>query len=232
MATPKQIEANRLNSRKSTGPRSVEGKAASSMNALKTGIDAASHVIRGEDPRSLEALTAEYHNEYQPSTPQMRALVDSLIASEWLLRRLNKVEAQLWEHLYQSEAEHEWFDRKNPLGDIFSSSASAFSRLQRRIDSAGRAWQRAWQALERLRVQPDPPPAPPPQSDVTVPAPTHREIGFVPQPSPQAFRPPLAAATACVDSTHSSATALHHAAPWCTLARSSGGELVPIAAGE
>ena len=35
MATQRQIEANRRNARKSTGPASVRGKAVSSMNALK-----------------------------------------------------------------------------------------------------------------------------------------------------------------------------------------------------
>ena len=50
MASQKQTEANRLNAQKSTGPRSVEGKAASRMNALKSGIDARSNFIRGEDP--------------------------------------------------------------------------------------------------------------------------------------------------------------------------------------
>ena len=39
MATIQQIEANRLNAQKSTGPRSVERKAASRFNATKTGID-------------------------------------------------------------------------------------------------------------------------------------------------------------------------------------------------
>jgi hypothetical protein len=37
MASPAQIAANRLNSRKSTGPRTAEGQAKSSMNALKHG---------------------------------------------------------------------------------------------------------------------------------------------------------------------------------------------------
>jgi hypothetical protein len=36
MSTLRQIEANRRNAQKSTGPTSVTGKAASSMNALKT----------------------------------------------------------------------------------------------------------------------------------------------------------------------------------------------------
>ena len=37
MASPAQIAANQLNSRKSTGPRTPEGRAKSSMNALKHG---------------------------------------------------------------------------------------------------------------------------------------------------------------------------------------------------
>jgi len=82
MATQKQIEANRLNARKSTGPRTTAGKSVSRMNALKTGIDANSQVIRGEDPSALQLLTAEYYDRYQPSTPEQRALVDTLISSD------------------------------------------------------------------------------------------------------------------------------------------------------
>jgi len=37
MATDAQIAANQLNSRKSTGPRTAQGRAKSSMNALKHG---------------------------------------------------------------------------------------------------------------------------------------------------------------------------------------------------
>jgi len=37
MASPAQIAANRLNSRKSTGPATRQGRAKSSMNALKHG---------------------------------------------------------------------------------------------------------------------------------------------------------------------------------------------------
>jgi len=57
MPTEAQINANRLNAQKSTGPVTPEGKARSSLNALKSGIDAWSHIIPGEDPAELEALT-------------------------------------------------------------------------------------------------------------------------------------------------------------------------------
>src|SRR5664279_1553771 len=97
MSSLLQIEANRLNAQKSTGPRSVESKAAIRFNALKTGIDAQSQVIPGEDPAALALLAAEYYDRYHPSTPEVRALVDTLIAAEWLQRRFRTLEAQLWQ---------------------------------------------------------------------------------------------------------------------------------------
>ena len=48
MSTTAQIKANRQNARKSTGPKTDEGKAAVSQNALKHGIFAES-VIEGEN---------------------------------------------------------------------------------------------------------------------------------------------------------------------------------------
>ena len=43
--TSAQLEANRQNAQKSTGPRTPEGKAASKMNALKHGVLASSTVV-------------------------------------------------------------------------------------------------------------------------------------------------------------------------------------------
>src|ERR1039457_4640886 len=97
MSTAKQTDANRRNATKSTGPSSAEGKAASSQNALKTGIDAESLVIRGESRPTLEALTTRYLDRFQPSTPEQSVLVDALISADWLLRRLRKVEPDVWE---------------------------------------------------------------------------------------------------------------------------------------
>ena len=53
MATTAQILANRNNSRKSTGPKTDEGKAAVSQNAVKHGIFAES-VIQGENEADYE----------------------------------------------------------------------------------------------------------------------------------------------------------------------------------
>jgi hypothetical protein len=180
MSTQKQIEANRLNARKSTGPRTPTGKSVSRMNALKTGIDAESQVIRGESAAGLATLAAEYYDRYQPSTPEQRALVDTLISSDWLQRRLRIAESQMWEHAFERMDRWE-SDTEAPLGEAFSSNSQAFSRLQRRIDSADRNFHRALKELSRLRppASPDPPPQPLPH-----------EIGFVPQASPSASASP------------------------------------------
>jgi len=78
MSTTQQINANRQNAQRSTGPRSPEGKAVSRFNALKSGIDAQAQVIPGEDPAGLEALVAEYQERFDTSTPECRMLVDTM----------------------------------------------------------------------------------------------------------------------------------------------------------
>ena len=54
MSTTAQILANRLNSQKSTGPQTAEGKDVVSQNAVKHGLFAES-VIKGENPADYEA---------------------------------------------------------------------------------------------------------------------------------------------------------------------------------
>jgi len=88
MSSQRQIEANRRNAQKSTGPTSVTGKAVSSMNALKTGIYAKSLVLPSEKLADLEQLIDDYYQCHHPTTPEARALVDDLIHGEWLKRRL------------------------------------------------------------------------------------------------------------------------------------------------
>jgi len=194
MATDKQIQANRLNAAKSTGPRSDEGKAASSQNALKTGIHAESQIIRGEDPASLEALTREYYLEYQPQSASERALVDVLLDTEWLLRRLRKAESHLWDYHFDDIADwREIFQKVVPEKDIsqgmvYNRAQQTLARLERRRDVLQRAFRRTLQDLRDLQssrprlaaqVQSQQPPAAP--APVPAAALEDPPIGFVPK---------------------------------------------------
>ena len=50
MASDAQIEANRANAQKSTGPRTAEGKAKVAPNAIKHGLLAEQVVVKDEAP--------------------------------------------------------------------------------------------------------------------------------------------------------------------------------------
>jgi hypothetical protein len=169
MSSPKQIEANRRNAQKSTGPRSVDGKTAASRNALKSGIDANTQFLPGEKPANLESLAAEYYNRYRPTAPDARHLVDTLIANEWLLRRFRGIEVQVVKHEMTSAGS--FLDGKNPVGHAYMHSDRALDRLQRRINSAERNYHRALKELQSL----------PHGFQEAGSASPQAEIGFVPQ---------------------------------------------------
>jgi hypothetical protein len=184
MSTQRQIEANRRNAQKSTGPTSVTGKAASSLNALKTGIHAKSLVLPSEDPAELDELVEDSYRSFHPTTPEARSLVDEFIYCEWNLRRLRAAETQSWQHqdhtAYSGPA-------KYPLGYSVTQYGNTFSRLQYRMDATRRARERALQALKQLQPEAAAaPPAPEPvDAPSLIPSPqtTLPVIGFV-LPSP------------------------------------------------
>src|SRR5512140_2553928 len=111
-----QPGADRAQSNTSTGPRSAEGKARSSMNALKSGIYAKSLIIPGEDPAQLTTLTEEYFQRFRPVVPEQRDLVEILVRSTWSLRRLAVAEAQVYSHEMGNAIR---LDQDSPVGHAF-----------------------------------------------------------------------------------------------------------------
>ena len=158
MPTEAQINANRLNAQKSTGPTSPEGKARSAMNALKSGIDAFSQIIPGEDPAELEALAALFLLHYRPTDPAQVALVDTLISTEWIQRRLRRIEAQLWHYRVEcldlnfNYTQDPPLEHSSPIGHAFEHALDPFTRLQRRIDATNRMFLRTLKALQELQA--------------------------------------------------------------------------------
>ena len=190
MATLSQIEANRRNARLSTGPRTPEGKAASSMNAFKTGIDAESSVIPGEDAAALAALTERFYHDCQPQTAIESALVDNIIRAAWRLRRFDRIDAEIL--IYVMEDTH-YPSPNAPIGMAFHQSSTTQSRLQRRINDTSRLQREAIMDLQRLQAaRPQPQPQPPARQPVESQSPAS-PIGFDPQthvpPSPEPPRP-------------------------------------------
>jgi hypothetical protein len=148
MASRKQIEANQKNAQSCAGPTSQAGKARSSQNALKTGIDAKSEVIRCESQAEYDELIAEFYARYHPTVPEERLLVDALIRSEWLSRRYACTEQSVWERGFIETD-------STVLGRVFQRYEKFFDRLDRRINSAQRNSQKALKQLREIRANPE-----------------------------------------------------------------------------
>ena len=105
MASKKQIEANRTNALKGTGPRTAEGKARSSRNALTHGLTAQEIVIPGAAYRSFGQQLID---DLQPKGSCELELIERLAATYWRLRRIPRFEAAL-----MAWHEHRDFHRDN-----------------------------------------------------------------------------------------------------------------------
>ena len=103
MTSVKQIDANRANAKRSTGPRSEEGKARSSKNALKHGLNSRSIVIWDEEYEQFELLRAGLEADFRPMSTIDRELVDRLAGLLWRLRRIPRLDAALLDPIREEE---------------------------------------------------------------------------------------------------------------------------------
>ena len=90
-----RLAANRANAQHSTGPRTEEGKARVSLNAVKTGLTGRTVLLPSEEAAPYQALMAEYEKSLQPVGVEERALVQSLVDCRWRLDRIPGLEMAL-----------------------------------------------------------------------------------------------------------------------------------------
>ena len=103
MASPAQILANCENAMLSSGPKTHEGKQASSRNATRHGLTSTQIVIPGEDAAAYEELREGMLNSYRPVNEAERMLVDQIAANAWRLMEVDALLIQVlailaWRH--------------------------------------------------------------------------------------------------------------------------------------
>lgn len=93
-AAAQRAATNRENASKSTGPRTPEGKVASSKNRLAHGLCSSSLILYGESEADFEELRQQIHTTFAPATPEEALLADQLVEATWRLNRARRVENQ------------------------------------------------------------------------------------------------------------------------------------------
>lgn len=107
MTSEKQISANRRNAKKSTGPKTDRGKAASRNNAFKHGLLSTEITVPGEDPKKFAYLKSELTAELDPLGFQEAEIVERMAVLMWRLRRLYRAEAEIFNCYQESESDRE-----------------------------------------------------------------------------------------------------------------------------
>jgi hypothetical protein len=97
MSSLRQIEANRRNARKSTGPITEEGKERSRCNAVRRGLTAETVIGALEDAEDYKAFEAAITADYDAQSAVERELVLRLASLLWRLRRATTMETGLFE---------------------------------------------------------------------------------------------------------------------------------------
>ena len=95
MTSFRQIEANRGNALRSTGPKTEAGKRRSLQNAARHGLTAETVVVDLEDIEDYRAFEAAVIADYDARTAVERELVLRLASLLWRIRRATAIETDL-----------------------------------------------------------------------------------------------------------------------------------------
>ncbi len=162
MATKAQIKANRENAKKSTGPRTAEGKERVSLNALKHGLLAQDAVLPSEDPAEFDRQLRDLEHDLRPENSLEFELVRQIADAQWRMRRLVRIETAFLAGAIEAQRSHEEIfhpDNIQPgregesqlLGAGLLGRTQALLHLARYDAHLGRRYYRAIAELGRLR---------------------------------------------------------------------------------
>ncbi len=157
-----KADTSRANGARSNGPATEEGKAKSSLNAIKHGLTSNKVVVlQNENPEDYARLAADFADTFQPANLAEGSLVQEMVNSQWKRLRAEAIETGLMDlALCAIEPElGKTFDgevdesikialayRKN-----FENNARALANIERQIVRLSRLFQRSHDKLKELQ---------------------------------------------------------------------------------
>ena len=120
--------ANINNAQRSTGPRTEEGKASSSLNSLKHGLTAKTVLLPGEDPAEYQYFSTGMRQDLDPLNTFETSMVTELINLQWRLQRAARAEASI-------------LSAENPDFKALNNMSLHASRLKRQVSATLKEFQ-------------------------------------------------------------------------------------------
>lgn len=132
MTSFRQIDANRRNARKSTGPITEEGKQQSRCNAVRHGLTSETVIGALEDAEDYRAFEAAVIADYDAQSAVERELVLRLASLLWRLRRTTTMETGLFE----IQADH--LNEFKKARQVRPAARNVVYAMLGRVDTSGR----------------------------------------------------------------------------------------------
>jgi hypothetical protein len=135
MTSPLRSAANAANAQLSTGPRTAEGRARSSRNALKHGLTSPDLIVREDEIEEFQQFQQDLRQELAPEGAVEMLSFNQLLRAAWNMQRAQRLETDLF------------VDGLDPLLD--ESAAKTLDRIHRYQSQSERSYYRH---LKELRV--------------------------------------------------------------------------------
>ncbi|HEX7926095.1 MAG TPA: hypothetical protein VF678_00805 [bacterium] len=142
MATQKQIEANRRNAQKSTGPRTAERKARASRNRRTHGIYGLPRFPKMDDPVFVHTLWAFTEHRWPQSSTEARHVVEMALG-QWLFDLAWRVETQVGDAFFR-DSKHPDPAVRIAAMQAMARGTDAVNRLMGRYERLETPAMRAW----------------------------------------------------------------------------------------
>ena len=151
MVTEKQLEANRRNAQKSTGPKTPIGRVNSSRNNLRHGLTGHISLLPTEHREAHDAFCNELIDSFTTETPMERQLADSIAEDSWRLNRARAIE----NNMFALGHHHQHREAQVALADAetFQTQAAAFNLLSIYEQRINRNLQRNMKLLGELQAE-------------------------------------------------------------------------------
>jgi hypothetical protein len=151
MTTKRQTAANRRNAKRSTGPKTPEGKARSSQNRMTHGLLSRQVLLREEEPDLFRQVWGALWEELRPVGELETYLAARIVSGIWRMNRIARIEAQLF-----NESPLRAADPDAGIGKIFrldcAHGGNAFAKLLRYETAIDRGIQRALKELRAVQA--------------------------------------------------------------------------------
>jgi hypothetical protein len=185
MISEKRSAAARANGARSRGPKTPEGKARSSRNALRHGLLAKCVLLRNENTEAFQSLFDGYVARFLPQDDAELSLVEEMVAACWHLRRAMAIETHTIDLEMDSRTSGTELDRLTAaFGDLANSpKLSLLYRYQTRLHLMHSRAIRDLMLLRRGAEAPAPATEPLDAPEIADPTPTSEPISNPAEPN-------------------------------------------------